>query len=287
MQEKKKCFLCKPMALYIASLNSGSNGNCYYVGNSAEAILVDGGISCRETEKRMLQLGLSMKLVKAIFISHEHTDHIKGVSILANKYKLPVYITAVTAQQGPRMIRHLSRTFIADEPIRIGTLVITPFTKMHDAGDPHSFIISDNGITVGVFTDIGKACEQVTRYFSRCHAAFLEANYDEELLENGGYPNHLKQRIRSDRGHLSNGQALELFNVHRPAFMTHLLLSHLSRDNNDPLLVKELFTEHANGIEIVIASRYEPTGVFEIVKAGENFNRLSPPAKHPQLKLFE
>jgi phosphoribosyl 1,2-cyclic phosphodiesterase len=97
------------MSLFIASLNSGSNGNCYYIGNSNEAVLVDVGISCRETEKRMKQLGLSMKTVKAIFVSHEHGDHIKGVSTLANKYSLPVYITALTAKNGPIQIRHLSR----------------------------------------------------------------------------------------------------------------------------------------------------------------------------------
>ena len=81
------------MALFVTSLNSGSNGNCYYIGNGTDAVLIDVGISCRETEKRMMQLGLSIKTVKAIFVSHEHTDHIKGVSTLANKYKLPVYIT--------------------------------------------------------------------------------------------------------------------------------------------------------------------------------------------------
>ena len=95
------------MSIFITSLNSGSNGNCYYIGNNIEAVLVDAGLSCREIEKRMLQLGLSMNIVKAIFISHEHTDHVKGLSTLANKYLLPVYITHGTAQHGPRLIKHL------------------------------------------------------------------------------------------------------------------------------------------------------------------------------------
>ena len=252
------------MAIQFASLNSGSNGNCYYIGNSREAILVDVGISCREAEKRMRNMGLSIKQVRAIFISHEHTDHIKGVTTLANKYSLPVYITEGTAKNGPRMIRHLARTFRSNETIFIGNITVTPFSKLHDANDPHSFMISHEGINIGVFTDIGSVCEQVKRYFRQCHAAFLETNYDEELLEKGSYPTHLKNRIKSERGHLSNGQALELFNNHRPAFMTHLLLSHLSKDNNDPQLVKQLFSRHANGIEMIIASRNEPTSIYTI-----------------------
>ncbi|MEP6711920.1 MAG: MBL fold metallo-hydrolase [Ferruginibacter sp.] len=255
------------MSLFITSLNSGSNGNCYYIGNDTEAVLIDAGLACREVEKRMQLLGLNMNIVKAIFVTHEHTDHIKGVTTLANKYSLPVYITADTAQHGPRLIKHLSRSFIAHEPVHLGSLAVTGFPKFHDAADPHSFIITSNDITIGVFTDIGVACQQVNKYFSLCHAAFLEANYDEELLENGRYPYYLKNRIRSGKGHLSNVQALEIFTRHRPSFMTHLLLSHLSKDNNCPELVTQLFNEQAAGIKIIIASRYEPTAIYKIQKA--------------------
>ena len=258
------------MSLFIASLNSGSNGNCYYVGTNTEAVLVDVGISCRETEKRMKLLGLNIKNVKAIFVSHEHGDHIKGVSTLANKYFLPVYITTPTATHGPRLIRHLSKPFKADESVVIGDLTVTPFTKQHDANDPHSFIISHNGTTVGVFTDIGTACEKVAYYFKQCHAAFLETNYDEEMLENGSYPIHLKNRIRGGQGHLSNKQALELFLAHRPPFMTHLLLSHLSKENNTPELAQQLFAKNANGTNIIVASRYKQTDVFAIEGKDEN-----------------
>jgi phosphoribosyl 1,2-cyclic phosphodiesterase len=273
------------MALYIASLNSGSNGNCYYIGNSNEAVLVDVGLSCRETEKRMKQLGLSMKTVKAIFISHEHGDHIKGVSVLAHKYSLPVYITNITATHGPRLISHLAKTFTANEPITIGELLVTAFTKQHDAADPHSFIITYKQATVGVFTDIGIACQQVIRYFKQCHAIFLEANYDEDLLENGKYPLHLKNRIRGGEGHLSNRQALELFVEHRPPFMTHVLLSHLSKENNTPQLAKELFMPHADGIEIIVASRNEASAVYTIT-AGDTKKVALNFLKPVQLGLF-
>ena len=252
------------MSLFITSLNSGSNGNCYYVGNHEDAVLVDVGISCRETEKRMKKLGLSMKRVKAIFVSHEHGDHIKGVSVLANKYSLPVYITEATAKHGPILIKHLSRTFKANKPIAVGELTVTAFTKQHDAADPHSFIISYNSITVGVITDIGVACEQVIHYFKQCHAAFLESNYDEVMLENGRYPIHLKNRIRGGQGHISNKQALELFIKYRPPFMTHLLLSHLSQENNTPQKAASVFEQHAKGTKIIVASRHEATEVYTI-----------------------
>jgi len=253
------------MALFITSLNSGSNGNCYYIGNEQEAVLIDAGISCRETEKRMLRLGLSMRLVKAIFISHEHSDHINGVPMLAKKHKLPVYITPITRQRGGLVLDDEQvKVFGAFQPVVIGGLEITAFPKMHDAGNPHSFVIACNGVKVGVFTDIGIACDQVVHHFSQCHAAFLEANYDEDMLESGNYPYHLKRRIRGGEGHLSNRQALALFNTHRPSFMTHLILSHLSKNNNAPDLVQRLFDEHAFGVNIVVASRYEETPVYYI-----------------------
>ncbi|HTE01087.1 MAG TPA: MBL fold metallo-hydrolase [Mucilaginibacter sp.] len=253
------------MALFIASLNSGSNGNCYYVGNEREAILVDAGISCRETERRMNRLGLSMQKVKAIFISHEHSDHISGVEVLSRKYKLPVYITPGTLQNCRLGLdEQLVLSFIAYEAVQVGELLISAFPKFHDAAHPHSFIIECGGIKVGVLTDIGAACEHVTRHFSQCHAAFLEANYDEDMLDKGRYPYYLKKRIRGGHGHLSNSQALEVFINHRPAYMSHLLLSHLSKDNNNPELVQELFSQHANGTEIIVASRYKESAVYHV-----------------------
>ncbi len=252
------------MALQICSLNSGSNGNCYYVGNATEAVLIDAGISCKETELRMQQLGLSIHIVKAIFISHEHTDHIKGVATLANKYNVPVYMTYATAAYAPKSIQPLIKAFATNTPVSIVQLQVTPFSKKHDAIDPHSFIISYNGITVGIFTDIGGICNQVTHYFKQCHAAFLESNYDEVLLENGRYPAHLKNRIRGGEGHLSNRQAADLFKEYRPNFMTHLLLSHLSQENNTPQLAEAAFTPHANKISIVVASRHQASAVYTI-----------------------
>ncbi len=252
------------MGLSFTSLNSGSNGNCYYIENQQDAILVDAGITCLETEKRLERLGLSMSKVRAIFVSHEHSDHIRGVPVIAKKYKLPVFITDGTLKMsGFSLESHLLKTFIAHEAVQIGDLEITAFPKFHDATEPHSFIVSCNGIKVGVFTDIGIPCEHVIRYFSSCHAAFLEANYDEDMLEIGPYPTYLKARIRGIHGHLSNKQALELFCT-SGTHMSHLLLSHLSRDNNNPALVLELFKSRSQGTEIIVASREMESKVYHI-----------------------
>lgn len=253
------------MALFISALNTGSNGNCFYIGNADEAILVDVGLSCKETEIRMQRLSLSMDKVKAIFISHEHSDHIRGLPIIAKKYQLPIYITRDTFIGGKqRLQEHLIQPFIAYSPIQLGNLEITAFPKKHDAAEPHSFTVSCNGITVGVFTDIGAHCEHVINNFKNCHAAFLEANYDEEMLDKGRYPYFLKNRIRGGNGHLSNKQALDLFLTHKPEYMSHLLLSHLSKDNNDPNLVYQLFQQQAGKTEIIVASRHEETAVYQI-----------------------
>ncbi|HTN09326.1 MBL fold metallo-hydrolase [Agriterribacter sp.] len=278
------------MSLFITSLNSGSNGNCYYIGNEAEAVLIDAGISCRETEKRMKRLGLNMNLVKAIFVSHEHSDHITGIPALSKKFQLPVYITAATLQAASIPVeKQLVQSFLPQQPVTIGNLTITGFPKCHDACDPHSFVISNNGVKVGVFTDIGNSCAHVIHHFNQCHSVFLEANYCEDMLANGNYPYYLKKRISGDNGHLSNTQALELFTQHRAEHLTHLILSHLSKNNNSPELVERLFNKEANGTTIVVASRYHETPVYCIADTVDYpLNAVKRPAspKHTQLSLF-
>ncbi|MEJ7625540.1 MAG: MBL fold metallo-hydrolase [Ferruginibacter sp.] len=258
------------MSLFVTSLNSGSNGNCYYIGNNTEAVLIDAGISCRETEKRMKLLGLSMNKLKAIFVSHEHTDHIKGVPALSDKFSLPVYITSSTLKGCCEIKRESTKSLLPYVPVTISGLTITAFPKKHDAEDPHSFTISGNGITVGVFTDIGSTCKHVIENFGQCNAAFLEANYDVDLLENGNYPYFLKNRIRGGNGHLSNKEALEIFKSYRSPLMSHLFLSHLSKNNNCPVIAKNLFDEHAGQTKIIVASRYEQTAVYVIKKETSN-----------------
>lgn len=269
------------MSLYVSSLNSGSNGNCYYLGNEQEAVLIDAGISSREIDRRLKRQELTIKKVRAVFITHEHSDHIKGLRKLAKRHQLPVYMTPETRKETRLDWRDiLVRPFVPHEEIRIGSLSIRAFPTLHDARDPHGFAITHGETTVGVFTDLGSITPAVHTYFEKCQAAFLESNYDEEMLRTGGYSEVLQERIRGNRGHLSNIQALECFMTHRPEGMTHLFLSHLSENNNTPEIVSKLFSEVAGQTEIVIASRYKESGVYHIggeglIKPGKSASQLS------------
>ena len=253
------------MALYFTSINSGSNGNCYYIGNDNEAVLVDIGLTCKEVEIRMNRLGLPISKVKAVFISHEHSDHIKGVAVFAKKYKLPVYISTATLKSS-RLLLDANHTFSLShqQHIHIGDLKIAAFSKFHDAADPYSFTVECNEVRVGVFTDIGSVFDRLITHFKNCHAAFLEANYDAEMLESGKYPYFLKRRITGGHGHLSNAQALELFINHKAPYMSHLLLSHLSKDNNSAELVENLFKKVAGDTFVKVASRFEETELYYV-----------------------
>lgn len=278
------------MSVQIASLNSGSNANCYYVGNSNEAVLIDAGLSCRETEKRMKRLGLDIKKIKAIFISHEHADHIAGLEVLSKKFQLPVYITPATLRNSKLKLEpHLITSFRKNKTISIGTFDILPFAKSHDADDPHSFVVSAHGLKIGVITDIGYACKQVLKHFAQCHAVFLESNYCEEMLMNGGYPYHLKQRISGDKGHLSNKQALDLFLNCKAPHLQLLILSHLSQNNNKPQIVENLFAPQAGDVQVVIASRYKESEIFTLETTAPFRSAVkAKPKKHQnQLSLFE
>jgi len=268
------------MSLHFSSLNSGSNGNCYYIGNDEEAVLVDVGLSCREVEKRLARSGLNLHKIKAVFISHEHSDHIKGLPVFAKKHNIPVYISNPTRMNGKLLLNDLLTFNIAhQEEIMVGKLKVSVFSKFHDAADPYSFTIEYNDFCVGVFTDIGAVCDNLIAHFSKCNAAFLEANYDTEMLENGRYPYFLKRRIMGGKGHLSNAEALNLFVKHRPVHMSHLLLSHLSKDNNEPELVEKLFKSVCDDVFIKVASRYIESDVFFLGELNTNLRKT-------QLDLF-
>jgi phosphoribosyl 1,2-cyclic phosphodiesterase len=273
------------MNLFYASINSGSNGNCYYVGNENNAVLVDAGIHLREIEKRMQRIRLDLNKVRAVFVTHEHSDHIRGLSSLASKYNIPVYLTQGTFRKLSDDLKKVTYRYILDEnPIIIEDLLIHPFKKIHDAAAPVSFVVEFQKTKVGVITDIGRACENVIKHFGKCHASFLEANYDRNMLLNGRYPAQLKERIMGGEGHISNHEALDLFLNHRGNHLSHLILSHLSEENNDSEEVYNLFWPHANGVRINVASRYSESKLYVINK------KKKPVAEEiketPQLALF-
>lgn len=274
--------------LTIASINSGSNGNCYYVGNEREAVLIDAGISCREILTRMKSGGLDSSKLRAIFVSHEHSDHIRGVEVLSKKLDLPVFVTRPTYDSGkfPVPVQNL-RIISEDEVIAIGDLTVTAFSKRHDAVDPLSFTVEQDKTVIGILTDIGSACERVSYHFQRCTAAFLEANYDEHMLKSGSYPHYLKSRISGSHGHLSNAQALQLFVEHSGESLSHLVLAHLSADNNSPELVRDLFEHHSGGTHVEVASRYGFSAKYEIVHGSILKEKTERPVPVKQLSLFD
>lgn len=272
------------MDLFVTALNSGSNGNCYYVGNQKEAVLIDVGISCREVERRLNRLKLPLENVKALFISHEHSDHCRGIKVFSKKHNLPVYLTKGTLERTDLDPDNpLVQELLTNQPVIIGNLSVTAFPKFHDANDPQSFVVKYNDICVGVLTDIGAPCEHVIKHFKCCHAVFLETNYDTQMLATGNYPYHLKRRVSSDRGHLSNQQALDLFLEHKPDFMSHIFLSHISKDNNDLSLLYNLFHAHAKDVKVVLTSR---TSEIDVFKISSGFKQAHPhQAVYQQLSL--
>jgi phosphoribosyl 1,2-cyclic phosphodiesterase len=270
--------------LTICAIASGSNGNCYYIGNSQEAILVDAGISARRTIARMILKNLDPSLIKAIFITHEHSDHTCGARVMSKKLKVPVYVTSQTYMAMHPSSRPLApRFFNPGTQISIGLFHIFPFLKRHDAAEPCSFRIEYKGLQTGVFTDLGSACENVIRHFNQCHVVFLETNYDEKMLWNGQYPWPLKKRIASEYGHLSNDQAFELLSRNSGSQLHTVLLSHLSAENNTPDTALTRFSELENRFKIVVNSRYEAGEVIrmnsEIFLTPERLNSFGLPVK--------
>lgn len=247
------------------ALASGSNGNCYYIAKGNDAILIDIGINTKHVLLRMASVGIDPASIKAIFITHEHGDHIRGLSVFAKRYQVPVYITA-GSYKGSRlhMPEHLIHIIEPNAKTSIGGLTIYGVPKYHDAKEPCSFIVSDGSTNIGIVTDIGKVCDNVKRVIQHSDVLLLESNYDEDMLENGRYSYYLKNRIRGGLGHISNKQALAAFLENKTNRLKHLILGHLSGQNNRVELVQDLFEPHCADILLSVATRYQETDLFQV-----------------------
>lgn len=222
----------------LCSIASGSSGNCIYVGSDDTHILVDAGISGKRVEQGLNALELTGRDVDGILITHEHSDHIQGVGVLARKYKIPIYTTGGTADviarscclgKLPEGIIHEIRE---DEPFSIKDLTIHPFTIPHDAAQPVGYRVECNGHAVGIATDLGKYTDYIVDNLAGAEALLLEANHDVRMLQVGKYPYYLKQRILGDRGHLSNENAGRLLCRLLHDNLKAVFLGHLSKENN-------------------------------------------------------
>ena len=255
--------------LEICAIASGSNGNCYYIGNKKDAILIDAGISCKQILLRMQTKELNPAKIKAVFISHEHGDHMRGARVLAKRLQVPVYITAKTYNSAYKNLRpDYPRFFNPDSEINIGEFTVFSFLKNHDAAEPCSFRVEYGGKNIGIFTDIGEPCENVLSHIAKCNALFLETNYDEKMLWEGRYPYILKRRIASDYGHLSNKQAFQLLKEHTGVHLECVFLSHLSKENNSPEIALNEIQPLESRFKVKLTSRYEAAEVMKIKIGG-------------------
>jgi len=237
----------------FCSLASGSSGNSYYIGNGDEGILIDAGISARRIVKSLAENGISMAQIKAILITHDHSDHIKGLPVLANKFRLPVLATAECL--GGIASHYLAKEINADllqairpkRKIILAGLEINAFSVSHDGSGNVGYHLRNNYSSLTLATDLGFLDEDAIFYLKKASSIILESNYDDELLENGSYPYYLKQRIKSPTGHLSNADAACFLRNHFHEGIKNVFLCHLSQHNNNPELAHFSALEALNG----------------------------------------
>lgn len=249
--------------LKFCALSSGSSGNCYYIASEETGILIDAGISCTQIKKSLLHIGETLDGVKAVFVTHEHSDHVTGLRVLLKKYPISLYLTEGT-YSGIRGISDyytlepITR-FQTGESIRIGDLTVHSYKVSHDAKEPVCYKVSaDGGENVGIITDLGWADPEVIRAFEDCDLLLLESNHDVELLKIGPYQPFLKKRILSRQGHLSNDSAGVIArNIISKGRLKYLVLGHLSETNNHVDLAYETVRQSIRESGYVSGEDYE------------------------------
>jgi phosphoribosyl 1,2-cyclic phosphodiesterase len=263
-----------PLSVRICVLGSGSRGNSTLIATEKTRLLVDAGFSRRETFARLASVGERADRFHAVLISHEHSDHIRGLDSLTRDpacRDVPIFINAATRDAiswGHRA--KAFELFEAGEKFTVGDIEITPFTVPHDAADPVAFRFETQGIRIGVVTDLGCIPELVKRHVAGCHCLIFESNHDLEMLKMGPYPWVVKQRVMSRHGHLSNLATAEFLRDDFDGEARVLVLAHLSENNNHPEIARmsavEALRERLNpqnGLDLHLASQTSPTKVFQ------------------------
>jgi phosphoribosyl 1,2-cyclic phosphodiesterase len=235
------------MAVRMTVLASGSKGNSTVLSSSDTSILVDAGLSCRETMKRMTAAGENPLKLNGIVITHEHQDHVNGLAVLARKLRIPVFMTGATHQAWKRWSRKHQyadapemakveqlELFESGREFHIGNIGVTPFTIPHDAVDPVGFVFNVEGVKIGFATDLGYLPPNVRFALKGCDGLLIESNHDLEMLRVGPYPWSVKQRVLSRVGHLSNEELGKFFETEYDGGAAFIVLAHLSENNNHP-----------------------------------------------------
>lgn len=220
----------------FASLGSGSEGNALVVQHGSTTVLMDCGFNLTETMDRLARLGLSPESLDAILVTHEHGDHIAGVSRLARKFSRPIWLTHGTLRAHAKALAGIQGICEIDphSSFEIGGLLVQPYLVPHDAAEPVQFVFGDGVKRLGVLTDAGCSTPHIEQTLSACDALVLECNHDTVMLANGDYPYSLKQRVGGRFGHLSNAQAASLISALDCSRLQHIVAAHLSRKNNTP-----------------------------------------------------
>lgn len=229
------------MSASVCVLASGSSGNCTYVSADGVSLLIDAGISGKETERRLKEIGADPAALQAICISHEHSDHTAGLGVLYRRHGIPLFansgtVSGIGRQKGLDGLPW--NIFTTGQPFRVGTLEIEPFSVPHDAWDPVGFVIRSSSASIGVVTDMGTATNLIRERLKACDVLVLEANHDENMLHNAQRPWSLKQRISGRQGHLSNRQAAAIIEEVAGPRLQRIFLAHLSSDCNEPWLAE-------------------------------------------------
>lgn len=220
-------------------LFSGSSGNCLYIGTSTAGILIDAGVSARRIEQALTAREIDLKTIRAVFVTHEHCDHIAGLRVLQKRLHIPIYASVGTCEGIGEAGAYDSDYFAITDTIELDEFAVTPFRTSHDSRESTGFRVHlRDGRYVGIATDLGVMTPAVREQLCGCDLIHIESNHDVRMLENGPYPYVLKRRILSATGHLSNEAcAAELPNLIRHG-TTRIFLGHLSRENNLPTLAE-------------------------------------------------
>lgn len=205
--------------------------------------MIDNGFTLKDVEFRLAQKGLTPLDLTAILVTHEHSDHIKGVGPLARKYRVPVYLSYGTAQHEGLGQIPVSKVFDSHEVFSIGDLTVTPVVVPHDAKEPTQYVVSDGEFKVGVLTDLGSLTPHILSEYNGCHGLLLETNHDVRMLQQGPYPPKLKARVASSIGHLSNDQAVQFLNSTPTEQLQYVIATHISEQNNDAGLALNMLAD--------------------------------------------
>jgi len=257
------------MSIRICLLGSGSKGNCTLVATEKTRLLIDAGLTRKETYARLAAIGEPADCCDALVISHEHIDHIRGLRLLALDLKMPVYISPATRDTlswDPKI--RAVELFTPGQKFTVGDIEITPFLVPHDAVDPVAFTLETQGIKIGLVTDLGYIPEVVKQHVLGCHFLAFESNHDLEMLKVGPYPWHVKQRVMGRHGHLSNNTTASFLADDFDGAARVLVLAHLSETNNHPEIARLSAQQALEGRtrggrpELHLASQSSPTQVF-------------------------